>query len=110
MKRFKEYLKNDIDAVFLNNAEFAEEVEIDGQGMTVLIEEEQSKKFKNKDYDYGYSNHSEVNKIIALKESDYALLGSPERQERIVVNDVSYLILEIEKDEGMVNLKVQVYG
>lgn len=109
MKKFKDYLKDDTD-IFLNNSEFAEEVEIDGQSMTVLIEEDKSKKFNNKKgYDYGYSNHSETNKVITLRESDYALLGSPGREERVTVDDTSYLILEIESDDGAIILKVQVY-
>lgn len=110
MKSFKEHLQNDIHTAFLNNKEFAEEVTIDGHNILVLMEEERSKRFRKKDtYDYGYSNHSETNKIITLRESDYALLGSPGKDERILVDDTSYLILEIEMDDGVVNLKVQVY-
>ncbi len=108
MKSFKDYLKTDID-IFLNNSEFAVEVTVGGHSMAILIEEVQSKKFRKKDtYDYGYSNHSEVNKLISIKESDYALLGKPGREEWLVIDDTSYLITDIERDDGMVNLKVKV--
>ncbi len=110
MLTFKDYLNKDIANTFFNSNEFAEKVVIEGIEMTVLFEEEQSKRTRKKStYDYGYSNHSETTKTLSLKESDYALLGSPKREESIYVNDTSYLILEIEADDGMVNLKVQVY-
>ncbi len=107
---FKGYLEKDLNTVFLNNKEFAEEVNINGHSLTVLIEEDKSKKFNKKSgYDYGYENHSETNKLIALKESDYIMLGSPERDERITIDNDSYLVLDIELDDGLINLKVQVY-
>lgn len=109
MKSFKEHLQSDVQGTFLNSREFAEEVIVGGHNMTILIEEVQSKRFRKKDtYDYGYSNHSGVNKLISMRESDYALLGKPGREEWIVIDDTSYLITEIERDDGMVNLKVEV--
>ncbi len=110
MVTFKDYLNKDVAKAFFNSNEFAEKVVIEGIEMTVLFEEEQSKRTRKKStYDYGYSNNSEATKIVSLKESDYALLGSPGREERLLIGSISYEIVETEEDDGVINLKVKVY-
>lgn len=98
---FKDQILADIDAVFLNADEFADEHEINSQTMTCVIDEDLSKQRSNRqsdDYDGIYARQ------LTLYVRESVLGYRPERDQKMTVDGEWYLVLDCAASDGLLEV------
>ncbi len=98
---FKDQLSADIDAVFLNIDEFADEHIINGQTMLCVIDGDLSRRRSNRqsdDYDGIYTRQL----TVSVRESDLGY--RPERDQKMTVDGEWYLVVDCAADAGLLEI------
>lgn len=105
---FKDDVLNDINSVFLNNSEFAEEHKIGNKTTICLIDEE---KFQNKQkYKSNFLSDTgifEEGFTLFVEESFFKYI--PHAGEYLSVDDIEYKVVACKKDMGMIEIDLMRY-
>lgn len=100
---FKDQLKMDL-AVFINPTEFAEEVDIDGQKVNVIIDNDTLKEHQLKK---GGEGLVENGLLFHVKKSNMPFIPRPEQ--RLKFNESHCQIVDVQEDEGMYTITLEGY-
>ncbi len=107
---FKDQLKIDLDDVFLNMDEFAEEVNIDGTTTRVVIDEDELKEYKIKSADFFHSDRDGLSKVeVLFFVWQDELQEKPFKSKHMKFRDRSYRIYDVALDNGLYTILLEGY-
>ena len=107
---FKEYVKNDIDNIFINNDEFSEKVMINGVEVSVMEDSDKLEYKIKKDYDGLIIGDI----LFYISETDYAMIPKVENPP-VTHMAINYrgnpcTVMNVNKQMGMYEIILQYAG
>lgn len=99
---FKDFLEADIQNTFINSDEFAESIDIDGETVNVVIDNDKLQEIKLKDKEGLHK--AELLFYVSKKEMPFY----PRSGQRFTFDDVSYYVTDVIDDLGMFEVSAEV--
>lgn len=105
---FKDYIANDIEKVFLNPSEFADDVTINGKKIKVVVENDVKTYEGNRDeMERGVGNIL----IFANKETWKSTFGKlPREYDALMFNKMTCTVVRVTERNGMLNISLDYGG
>jgi len=97
---FKEIIANDVDAVFFNESEFAEEAIIDGKPVPIIMDNDAL----NGKSDVYAAGLAEGEQLLFIKEKD--LFRLPQLGEQITINDKQWYVRHAISNMGVYEIRI----
>ncbi|MGJ0848265.1 hypothetical protein ACR77J_16355 [Tissierella praeacuta] len=102
MSKFKDYIKSDLD-IFINNDEFAEEHDVDGEIVTCILDEDIDKErninSETKHFEGVFKNQCS----LFIKTSD---IEKPSIQQGMSIDGFLYSVTNVSESEGIYEIEL----
>jgi len=103
MVKLRDYFESDFDT-FFNLNEFAEEVDIEGKSVRVVLDSDTLEKKKLSNNAEGLAS-SELLFHVVKKELGFR----PFPRQSLIFNDILYYVTDVQEDEGMYTITLGVH-